>query len=268
MSTQTSIELNSVSHVYINEKGANVAIENITMSVKQGEFISLVGPSGCGKSTILSCISGLIQPTKGSVYINGKLKKKPSAEVGYMLQSDYLFGWKTIEKNVIQGLKVMGRLNEETKNYSNYLLNEMNLASFKNHYPMQLSGGMRQRASLVRTLVTNPDILLLDEPFSALDYQTKLQLENLVSDTLKKHQKTTILVTHDISESIAMSDRIYILDRNPGRIKEEIHIPDTIRQEKPFLAREKEGFRDIFNNIWKELEKDETGEQHGMASDS
>lgn len=259
MSTQASIELQDVSHVYVSQHEATVAIEHVTLSIQPGEFISLVGPSGCGKSTILSCISGLLKPTKGQVYINGKQKEGPSAEVGYMLQSDYLFGWKTIEKNATVGLKVMGRLNEETKEYTDYLLGEMGLSNFKQHYPAQLSGGMRQRASLVRTLVTNPDILLLDEPFSALDYQTKLQLENLVSETLKKHNKTAVLVTHDIAESIAMSDRIYILDRNPGRIKEEIIVPEAIRREKPFLAREKEGFREIFNQIWKELEEDESG---------
>ncbi|GAA0374678.1 ABC transporter ATP-binding protein [Bacillus horti] len=257
MSTQASIELQHVSHVFVTQKEANVAIENISLTVEPGEFISLVGPSGCGKSTILSSISGLLQPTKGTIKIHGVEKTKPSADIGYMLQSDYLFEWKSILKNVLTGLKVMKRLDQETRNYANYLLHEMGLSAFKHHYPSQLSGGMRQRASLVRTLVTNPDILLLDEPFSALDYQTKLQLEDLVWKTLKSHQKTAVLVTHDIAESIAMSDRIYILEKNPGRIKEEIVVPEEIRAEKPFLARENVGFRDIFQRIWKELDADE-----------
>lgn len=254
MSTRSLIDLQDLTHTYVSRTEANTAIQGITLSVSDGEFISLVGPSGCGKSTILSCIAGLIKPTSGDIVINGKKINGPSPKVGYMLQSDYLFEWQTIRDNALVGLKVMEKLNKENEKYVNYLLHEMGLSDYKQHYPSQLSGGMRQRAALVRTLVTNPDILLLDEPFSALDYQTRLKLEDLIFETLKKHEKTAILVTHDIGESIAMSDRIIILDRNPGRVKEEVIVPDSIRNTLPFHAREVEGYHELFHKIWKELD--------------
>lgn len=257
MSTATFIRLEEVTHVYVTKSEANMAIENISITIDEGEFISIVGPSGCGKSTILSCIAGLIQPTSGSVYIEDKRIEGPSAKVGYMLQSDYLFEWRNIYKNARIGLEVMNKLTPENEKYLHYLLQEMSLGAYKHHFPSQLSGGMRQRASLVRTLVSKPDILLLDEPFSALDYQTKLRLEDLVFSTLKRHEKTAILVTHDISEAIAMSDRIYIMGRNPGKLKEELEIPKQIREAYPFQAREKEQFHSIFQKIWKELDQDE-----------
>jgi len=257
MPSKPMIELHHVTHTYVTKKEANTAIEDINLSIEEGEFISLVGPSGCGKSTILSCIAGLIQPTLGEIRIDGQKISKPSAQVGYMLQSDYLFQWKTIAENVRIGLEVMGIATQEREMHGNYLLNEMGLSDYKDHYPSELSGGMRQRAALVRTLVTNPDVLLLDEPFSALDYQTKLKLEDLVFDTLKKHHKTAILVTHDIGEAIAMSDRVIILDRNPGKVKDEVVIPSTIRKTLPFHAREAAEYHELFHYIWKELDQDE-----------
>lgn len=254
MSSSAFIHLDNITHIYLSKREANLAIEKINLTIDEGEFVSIVGPSGCGKSTILSCIAGLIIPTEGHVYIQNNLIEGPSAKVGYMLQSDYLFEWRNIKGNAKLGLEVMGKLTATNEKYLNYLLHEMGLAEFKHHYPRELSGGMRQRAALVRTLVTNPDILLLDEPFSALDYQTKLQLEDLVFTTLKKHKKTAVLVTHDISEAIAMSDRIVILSRNPGKVKKEILVPEHIRETLPFHAREKAGFHDLFHQIWKELE--------------
>lgn len=257
MSFDHAIVLNKVTHTYVSKAEANVAVENINLTIDEGEFISLVGPSGCGKSTILSCIAGLIKPTSGDILIDNKKIEKPSAKVGYMLQQDYLFEWQTILANVLIGLKVMRKTSPESEKYANYLLHEMGLSEYKQHYPSQLSGGMRQRAALVRTLVSNPDILLLDEPFSALDYQTRLKLEDLVVETLQKHEKTAILVTHDIGEAIAMSDRIIILDRNPGRVKEVIEVPDNIRTSLPFYAREQSGYHELFRRIWKELDEDE-----------
>lgn len=253
----TKIRLENITHVYVTKTEANTAIENINLDVSTGEFISIVGPSGCGKSTILSCIAGLLQPTCGSIYIDNTVITKPSSKVGYMLQSDYLFDWRTIYQNACIGLEVMNQVTKESKEHALYLLKEMGLLSYKDHYPNQLSGGMRQRAALVRTLVTDPDVLLLDEPFSALDYQNKLKLEDLVSMTLKKHNKTAILVTHDIGEAIAMSDRIIIMDSYPGRIKEIVEIPDEIRETVPFHAREVDSYYEIFHKIWKELDTDE-----------
>jgi len=251
------IRLENITHVYVTKTHAHTAIENVNLEITKGEFVSIVGPSGCGKSTILSCIAGLLNPTFGKILIDDIPITKPSSKVGYMLQSDYLFEWRTIYKNTCIGLEIMNQLNEQTKLRAKQLLGELGLGDYKDTYPVQLSGGMRQRAALARTLVTEPDVLLLDEPFSALDYQNKLKLEDLVSIQLKKHQKTAVLVTHDIAEAIAMSDRIIIMDSNPGRIKEIIIIPQEIRDKLPFDAREAEGFYDIFHKIWKELDVNE-----------
>jgi len=248
--------MEQVTHVYVTHQAATTAIENINFSVKAGEFVALVGPSGCGKTTVLSCLAGILTPTTGRILLNGEPVNGPSRRIGYMLQSDYLFSWRTILDNVLIGLKVSGQLNSELEKYARYLLNELGLGKYIQAYPSQLSGGMRQRAALVRTLVTNPDILLLDEPFSALDYQTRLKLEDLVFETLRKHNKSAVLVTHDIGEAIAMSDRVIVLGKNPGRIKKEICIPEHIRQAIPFDAREADGFYELVRNIWKELEDD------------
>lgn len=250
------LKMEQVTHIYVTKRGTVTAVENINFFVREGEFVSLVGPSGCGKTTILSCLAGLIKPTAGRIFINDEPLTGPTSRVGYMLQSDYLFSWRTILGNVLIGLEVSGQLNRESENYARFLLAELGLDKFIEAYPSQLSGGMRQRAALARTLVTNPDILLLDEPFSALDYQTRLKLEDLVYETLKKHNKSAVLVTHDIGEAIAMSDRVIVLGKNPGRIKKELTIPDHIREALPFDAREAEGFNDLVRTIWKEMEED------------
>lgn len=250
------LSMEQVTHLYVTKRGAVTAIKNITFSVQEGEFVSLVGPSGCGKTTILSCLAGIIKPTAGRILINNEPLSGPSSRVGYMLQADYLFSWRTIIDNVLIGLEVSGQLNHETKHYARFLLAELGLDHFMEAYPAQLSGGMRQRAALARTLVTNPDILLLDEPFSALDYQTRLKLEDLVFQTLKKHNKSAVLVTHDIGEAIAMSDRVIVLGKNPGHIKKEFVIPEHIKEALPFNAREAAGFYDLVRMIWKEMEED------------
>lgn len=259
----TSVRLSGVTQVYVTQQGANLALENIDFTLQPGEFVSLVGPSGCGKTTLLSIIAGLIRPTSGLVELNGKPVEAPSVQVGYMLQQDYLFPWRTIWDNALIGLELIGKVNDKTKAYTLHLLEEMGLADSVRRYPSQLSGGMRQRVALVRTLAAEPDILLLDEPFSALDYQTKLQLEDLVAETLKRHRKTAILVTHDIAEAIAMGDRVVILDRNPGRIRRELLIPEGMRRLSPFLAREAEEFHPLFNTIWQELEAMDRREEGG-----
>lgn len=249
-----AVELHNVTKVYVTKQKASLAVKDIQFFLQSGEFVSLVGPSGCGKSTLLSMIAGLISPTSGTVKIYGKPVKGASKETGYMLQQDYLFPWRTIMENCMIGLELQGNRNQESKEYVEHLLAEMGLYHVADHYPYQLSGGMKQRVALVRTLATKPDILLLDEPFSALDYQTKLQLEDLVWKTLKTHRKTALLVTHDISEAIAMSDRIWIMDRDPGTIKKEVHIPESMQNALPFKAREMSGFHHIFNDIWQEFE--------------
>lgn len=252
--TTAKIELCQVTHLYLTQTHAFTAVKGIDLRVEEGEFVCLVGPSGCGKTTLLSIIAGLERPTAGKVLLDGENVTGPSPKVGYMLQQDYLFNWRTIEDNVLIGLEIQGNRNQETEAYAFYLLEEMGLTAFRKSYPYQLSGGMRQRVALVRTLACKPDILLLDEPFSALDYQTKLQLEDLVVETLRNQKKTAILVTHDLSEAVAMSDRLFILSNNPGRIHKEVAVPEPIRQALPFQARNLEGFSDLFQTVWKEWE--------------
>ncbi|MBD0380451.1 ABC transporter ATP-binding protein [Paenibacillus sedimenti] len=248
-----AVTVADVTQVYVTEQQATLAIQQMNFVIRRGEFVSLIGPSGCGKTTMLSIIAGLIAPTVGTVKVAGELVSGPSPRVGYMLQQDYLFPWRTILDNASIGLELQGSLTGEKKQAVLHLLDEMGLLRFKDYYPSQLSGGMRQRVALVRTLATDPEILLLDEPFSALDYRTKLQLEDLVIDTLRAKQKTALLVTHDISEAIAMSDRIFVLAPNPGRIHKEFVIPEEIRAPLPFEAREKPGFHTLFRDIWQEF---------------
>lgn len=253
-STPAKIELRHVTHLYLSAHRAFMAVKDINLRVEEGEFICLVGPSGCGKTTLLSLIAGLEQPTSGELFIDGKPVSGTSSQVGYMLQQDYLFNWRSIEDNVFLGLEIQGIRNKETEEYALHLLEEMELVDVRRSSPTQLSGGMRQRVALVRTLACQPDVLLLDEPFSALDYHTKLKLEDLVFTTLRRHKKTALLVTHDLSESIALGDRVTILSRNPGQVRMELTIPPAIRNALPFEARNQEGFQDVFHQVWKEME--------------
>lgn len=255
------VELKDLDHLYLTDREAILALKGINLAVNAGEFISLVGPSGCGKTTLLSLIAGLLSPSRGQVLLHGKPIMGPTPEIGYMLQQDYLFPWRTILGNTQLGLELTGRLNERSTLMVMELLEGMGLGNTANQYPHQLSGGMRQRVALVRTLATDPDLLLLDEPFSALDYQTKLQLEDLVVDTLRQRGKTGILVTHDLSEAIAVSDRVIVLAAKPGRMKSTYDIPENIRKLQPFYAREEEGFNELFQEIWRDLE---TSEERGV----
>lgn len=251
------VELKKLDLIYVTDREAVLALEGLDLSVYAGELISLVGPSGCGKTTLLSLIAGLITPSRGEVLLHGKPVRGPSPEVGYMLQQDYLFPWRSILDNALLGLELTGRLNDQSRDEVLELLNGLGLENTADKYPHQLSGGMRQRVALVRTLATNPDLLLLDEPFSALDYQIKLQLEDLVVDTLRQRNKTGVLVTHDLSEAIAVSDRVIVLEAHPGRIRSMYQIPEHIRRTQPFYAREENGFNELFHEIWRDLEAQE-----------
>ncbi|WP_456277911.1 ABC transporter ATP-binding protein [Bacillus sp. AK128] len=254
------LTIHHVNHTYFSKDTATTALEDISLSIEEGEFISFLGPSGCGKTTLLSIIAGLINPTEGEINIDGRKVTKPNASIGYMLQQDYLFPWKTIEENILLGPTITKTMSDEKKENAHQLLQQMDLYDVEKAYPSQLSGGMRQRVALIRTLMTEPKILLLDEPFSALDYQTKLKLENLVSTTLKDFNKTALLVTHDIGEAIAMSDRIFLLAANPGRIAKTFLVPQELREQKPFDARQHASYSKLFQAIWKELESLENGE--------
>lgn len=249
-----------VEHIYMNYhslKGETEAIKDISFIVKEGEFVSIVGPSGCGKSTLLNIIAGLLQPSGGKIYINGKSSKNNLTSVGYMFQRDHLFEWLTVFDNLCLGLKVQKRLNEENIQKVNALLKNYNLDEFKNYYPGELSGGMRQRVALIRTLALEPEVLFLDEPFSALDYQTRIKVSEEIYGIIKNERKTTIMVTHDIAEAITMSDRIIILSKRPAIIKKDINIEFNVSEPSPFKRREDERFRLYFNSIWKELEINE-----------
>ncbi len=257
----SGLQITNVHHVYVTMKSATTALENINLSIKEGEFVSFLGPSGCGKTTLLSILAGLIKPTSGEVNIKNKLVQEPTAEVGYMLQQDYLFPWKTIKDNILLGLTIQRNLTKEHEQRALMLLEEMGLKGVSDFFPHQLSGGMRQRVALVRTLATNPSILLLDEPFSALDFQTKLKLEELVSKTLMTYEKTAVLVTHDIGEAIAMSNRIVLFSANPGRIARIFTVPPILQTLSPFEARQHSVYNNLFMEIWKELDQLESASQ-------
>lgn len=248
------VEIKNVTMNYHTLDGETQAIKGLSLAVEKGEFISIVGPSGCGKSTLLSLISGIMKPSSGAIHINQMPVDGPSQNVGYMLQRDHLFEWRTIRGNAVIGLEIQKKLNKDTIKYTERLLDEYGLSEFKDHYPKQLSGGMRQRAALIRTLATSPDILLLDEPFSALDYQTRLAISEEIWLIIKKEQKTAILVTHDIAEAVSMSDRVIVLTKRPAEIRSEHHIALTCDLHTPIKCREAPEFRHYFNTIWKELD--------------
>jgi NitT/TauT family transport system ATP-binding protein len=253
------LAIKDIHHTYFTKAYATTALSEISLHVEEGEFVSFLGPSGCGKTTLLSIIAGLIKPTQGTILLENNPITGLKNQIGYMLQQDYLFPWKTIEENILIGLKLSKQLNKQTKSAALDLLNQMGLKGIEKQLPKQLSGGMRQRAALVRTLATEPKLLMLDEPFSALDYQTKLKLEDLVSNTLDSFGKTAILVTHDIGEAIAMSDRVVLFSPSPGRIHKIFEMPEELRNISPFNTRNHEAFSSIFQKIWKELDSLETG---------
>jgi len=247
------LRFESVSLKYQTATTETVAINDISFSINEGEFVAIVGPSGCGKTTVLSLAGGLIKPSSGKVLLDGKEIEKPCSQIGYMLQHDTLFEWRTIEKNILLGLEIQKAVNNESKNYAFDLLKKYGLYEFRKHYPNQLSGGMRQRAALIRTLAFRPKLLLLDEAFSALDFQTRMEVCDDVHSIIKKEGKTALLVTHDISEAISIADRVIILSRRPAIIKT-IYKMD-LKEDTPFLRRENANFSFWFDKIWKDISK-------------
>ena len=249
----TVLKVSDVSYSYHTLSGETPALSNITFSVPEGEFLAIVGPSGCGKSTLLSMIASLMEPESGTISIHGAPASMSRQRIGYMLQKDHLFEWRTSYKNVILGLEIQNRMTEKNLEHVEQLLRDYGLDQFRNARPSELSGGMRQRAALIRTLALNPDLLLLDEPFSALDYQTRLQVCDDVYRIIRKEKKTIILVTHDLSEAISMADRVLILSRRPATVQEIVSIHFTDSGLLPMERRQASEFKQYFNEIWKEL---------------
>lgn len=246
------LELKNVSLSYQSNSGETLAIKDISFKVNESEFVSIIGPSGCGKTTVLSLIAGLIRPTSGSIIYKGEEIKKTSENIGYMLQRDELFPWRTIEKNVFLPLEIKKMNTTEMRDFAISLLDKYGLKDFKKSYPHQLSGGMRQRAALIRTLTAKPNLLLLDEPFSALDYQTRLSVCDDVYKIITAEKKTAILVTHDISEAISLSDRILVLTKRPAKILKE-HVLNFNKSLPPLKRREQKCFGELFDTLWREL---------------
>ena len=238
------LSIKNLSKTYYSIKGELKTLDNINFDVSKKDFISIVGTSGCGKSTLLNIIAGLDKEYKGTVY------KQDNINIGYMLQVDALLPWLTIKENCELGLKIKGKKNN---NKVDKLLKEYNLYEFANKYPYELSGGMKQRCALIRTLLLDPDILLLDEPFSALDYQTRLKVEEDILNIIKKENKTAILVTHDLEEAIAMSNKVIVLSKRPASIKSIYNI--DIKENTPLKRRKDNSFVNYFDNIWKDLDE-------------
>ena len=248
------LALSDINYSYHELSGETKALENISFTVNPGEFIAIVGPSGCGKSTLLSLIAGLLVPGSGSLMLNGSPISSVKSKIGYMLQKDHLFEWRSILSNVLLGLEIHKNVTDVTRSKALELLKTYGLEEFADAKPSQLSGGMRQRAALIRTLVLEPELLLLDEPFSALDYQTRLMVADDIWKIIKKEQKTAILVTHDLSEAVSMADRVLILSSRPGRLIKDVPIAfEDLESDSPMIRRNAKEFKSYFNLIWKEL---------------
>ncbi len=237
---------------YQTATGETHAIKDVSFSVEEGEFIGIVGPSGCGKSTLLSCIAGLTCPTGGRVVLDGKKVEGVSENIGYMLQTDNLLPWRSVFNNVLLGLEIQKKLDESTKAYAADLLKKYELWDFRDSYPANLSGGMRQRVSLIRTLAVRPRLLLLDEAFSALDYRTRINVSRDVYRILRQEKKTMIMVTHDIPEAVSMSDRVIVLSSRPAVVASVTEC-DFAPDRDPVAVRATPLFQQYFDSVWREM---------------
>lgn len=241
------LKIDSLRKTYHTKDTETLAVENFSFELTPGEFIAIVGPSGCGKSTILSILADLDKKSDGKIDLDKDIK------IGYMLQNDSLFEWRTIYSNCLLGLEINKELTEDNKNYVTTLLKNYGLYDFKDSYPSNLSGGMRQRCALIRTLATKPDILLLDEPFSALDYQTRLSVSDDVYKIIKKENKSAIMVTHDLAEAISMADKVIVLSKRPSVIKSVYDIKLTDKS-TPINNRKAKEFSYYYDLIWKDID--------------
>lgn len=253
------LEVSGVSHSYHTMEGETKALSHITFSIDKGEFVAIVGPSGCGKTTLLTLLDGLAVPETGSILLNGRPVTEAHGRIGYMFQRDHLLEWRTILENVSLGLEIQKRLTPQARQELSRMLDAYGLGEFSSSRPSELSGGMRQRAALIRTLAGHPSFLLLDEPFSALDYQTRLDVSSDIVNIIREQKVTALLVTHDLSEAISIADRILILGKRPGSIRSIVTIDfETEHRLSPQKARLHPKFQKYFDQIWKELKSDES----------
>lgn len=258
MTTPYMLRLQNINYSYHTLHGETHALKDLSFDVKEGEFVAVVGSSGCGKSTLLSIIAGLLSPESGTIAVNNPDGSLHYPRVGYMLQHDHLFEWRSVYKNVILGLEINHMLTQERLDYVNQLLHDYDLEQFRDKRPGELSGGMKQRAALIRTLALDPQLLLLDEPFSALDYQTRLSVSADICRLIRRTGKTMLLITHDLSEAISLADRVIVLSRRPATVKCELPIHLTLADDSPLAARNAPEFNSYFNRLWEEIKNEET----------
>ena len=251
------LELKNINYSYHTPDGETKALSNISFTLSTGEFTAVVGPSGCGKSTLLSLIDGLMRPESGELLLNGAPLTDNSSKIGYMLQHDHLFEWRSVYRNILLGAEINGPITPEVKARALDLLDQYGLGQFAGAKPSELSGGMRQRAALIRTLLLDPELLLLDEPFSALDYQTRLKVSDDIGQIIRHSGKTALLVTHDLSEAVSLSDRIIILSQRPAKVVRIVPITFMLENDTPLNRRNAPEFKTYFNEIWKELNKND-----------
>ena len=249
----TFLQVNNIQMIYQSPQEETVAVEDVSFAVDKGQFVSIVGPSGCGKSTLLSAIAGLAQQQKGTITMEGRDISLCRHRIGYMFQTDNLMPWRSIYRNVTVGLEIQKKLTEEYHLYVRRLLEKYDLWQFRDSFPSRLSGGMRQRVALIRTLALKPDLLLLDEAFSALDYQTRVTVSGDVYEILRRENKTLVMVTHDISEAVTMSDKVVVLSKRPATVQKIVTTDFGPQHRTPVSVRSDIRFQQYFNTIWKEL---------------
>ncbi len=248
------VRIDNVSKVYETRSGKTEALRNVSLEIYENEFICVVGPSGCGKSTLLNIIAGLQAPTTGKAYCNDHEITGTGTERGVVFQQYALFPWLTVKKNVMFALNMRGVKGEAAEQEAMQYLRKVDLEKFANHYPKELSGGMKQRVAIARAYAANPEVLLMDEPFGALDAQTRTQLQSELLDTWEKDMKTCFFITHDVDEAILLAQKVIIMSARPGRIKEivPIDIPYPRNQETKLLPR----FMELRNHIWEQVYKE------------
>ena len=251
------LELKNINYSYHTPEGETPALSDISFSLAPGGFTAVVGPSGCGKSTLLSLIAGLMIPESGDIRLNGKPLTENASNIGYMLQHDHLFEWRTVYRNILLGAEINRSLDAGTKKKADALLEQYGLKPFARAKPSQLSGGMRQRAALIRTLLLDPELLLLDEPFSALDYQTRLTVSDDIGQIIRRSGKTALLVTHDLSEAVSLADRVIVLSKRPATVLCIVPVSFDLENDTPLKRRNAPEFKTYFNQIWKELNHNE-----------